>query len=97
MAAVVVGGWDPLRTAIACIIFGAADAAQLRLQGMGSVIPYQFLQMLPYLITVVALTGMVKSSHVPKTWGAAYDPASLCIISKAFQNIRAVWGLSHIN
>ena len=42
MAAVVVGGWDPLRTAIACIIFGAADAAQLRLQGMGSVIPYQF-------------------------------------------------------
>ena len=76
MAAVVVGGWDPLRTAIACIIFGAADAAQLRLQGMGSVIPYQFLQMLPYLITVVALTGMVKSSHVPKTWGAAYDPDS---------------------
>ena len=76
MAAVVVGGWDPLRTAIACIIFGAADAAQLRLQGMGSVIPYQFLQMLPYLITVVALTGMVKSSHVPKTWGAAYDQDS---------------------
>ncbi|MCI2058586.1 MAG: ABC transporter permease [Oscillibacter sp.] len=74
MAAVVVGGWDPLRTAAACIIFGAADAAQLRFQAVGSVIPYQFLQMLPYVITVISLTIMVKRSRVPKTWGAAYDP-----------------------
>jgi len=73
LAAVVVGGWDPVRTALACLVFGAADAAQLRLQAMGSVVPYQFLQMLPYLITVIALTIMVKHSRVPKTWGAAYD------------------------
>lgn len=73
MAAVVVGGWDPIKTSLACILFGAADAAQLRLQAVGSVIPYQFLQMLPYVITVVALTLAVKHSRVPKTWGAAYD------------------------
>lgn len=73
MAAVVVGGWDPLRTMLVCILFGAADAAQLRLQTTGSAIPTQFLQMLPYVITVVALTVMVKKSRVPKTWGAAYD------------------------
>jgi simple sugar transport system permease protein len=73
LAAVVVGGWDPFRTAVACLIFGGADAAQLRLQAMGSAIPHQFLQMLPYIITVVALTIMVKRSRVPKTWGAAYD------------------------
>ncbi|MEL7610541.1 MAG: ABC transporter permease [Bacillota bacterium] len=73
LAAVVVGGWDPIRTALACLVFGAADAAQLRLQAMGSVVPYQFLQMLPYLITVIALTIMVKRSRVPKTWGAPYD------------------------
>ena len=73
MAAVVVGGWDPIRTALACMLFGAADAAQLRFQAMGSVIPYQFLQMLPYLITVIALTLAVKHSRVPKTWGAAYN------------------------
>jgi len=73
LAAAVVGGWDPVRTALACLVFGAADAAQLRFQAMESVIPYQFLQMLPYLATVVALTIMVKYSHVPKTWGAAYD------------------------
>lgn len=73
LAAVVVGGWDPVKTALACLVFGAADAAQLRLQAMGSVVPYQFLQMLPYVITVIALTIMVKHSRVPKTWGAAYD------------------------
>ena len=74
MAACVVGGWDPLRTALVCILFGAADAAQLRLQTVQTPVPYQFFQKLPYLITVVSLTLMVKKSRVPKTWGAAYDP-----------------------
>ena len=74
MAACVVGGWDPIRTAAVCLIFGAADAAQLRFQTTGSIIPYQFLQMLPYIVTIIALTMMVKRSVVPKTWGSAYDP-----------------------
>ena len=74
LAAIVVGGWDPIRTALACLVFGAADAAQLRLQTMDSIIPYQFFQMLPYVITIIALTIMVKRSIVPKTWGAPYDP-----------------------
>lgn len=74
MAACVVGGWDPIRTALVCVVFGAADAAQLRLQSAGSIVPYQFLQMLPYIVTIIALTVMVKRSRVPKTWGAAYDP-----------------------
>jgi ABC-type uncharacterized transport system permease subunit len=77
LAAVVVGGWDPLRIALACLVFGAADAAQLRLQTTGSPIPYQFLQMLPYLITVAALAGLVGRTRSPKTWGAPYDPADI--------------------
>lgn len=74
MAACVVAGWDPVRTALICIAFGAADSAQLRIQTLSSAIPYQFLQMLPYIVTIIALTIMVKRSRVPKTWGAAYDP-----------------------
>jgi len=77
LAAVVVGGWDPLRTALACLVFGAADAAQLRMQTVGSTIPYQFFQMLPYLITVAALAGLVGRTRPPKTWGAPYDPADI--------------------
>jgi simple sugar transport system permease protein len=75
LAAVVVGGWDPLKIALACLVFGAADAAQLRMQTIGSAIPYQFLQMLPYLITVAALAGLVGRTKPPETWGAPYDPA----------------------
>ncbi len=77
LAAVVVGGWDPLRTVLACLVFGAADAAQLRMQTVGSAIPYQFFQMLPYLITVAALAGLVGRTRPPKTWGAPYDPADI--------------------
>ncbi len=77
LAAVVVGGWDPLKTALACLAFGAADAAQLRMQTIGSVIPYQFLQMLPYLITLAALAGLVGRNRSPKTWGQPYDPADI--------------------
>jgi simple sugar transport system permease protein len=77
LAAVVVGGWDPLRTALACLVFGAADAAQLRMQTVGSAIPYQFFQMLPYLITIIALAGLVGRTRPPKTWGAPYDPADI--------------------
>lgn len=77
MAACVVGGWDPIRTAAVCLVFGAADAAQLRFQTIGSIVPYQFLQMLPYIVTIIALTMMVKRSVVPKTWGSAYDPKDI--------------------
>ena len=77
LAAVVVGGWDPLRTALACLVFGAADAAQLRMQTTDSIIPYQFFQMLPYLITIAALAGLVGRTRPPKTWGAPYDPADI--------------------
>ena len=73
LAAVVVGGWDPLKIALACLVFGAADAAQLRMQTMGSLIPYQFLQMFPYVLTLAALAGLVGRTRPPKTWGAPYD------------------------
>lgn len=77
LAAVVVGGWDPLRIALACLVFGAADAAQLRLQSTNPTIPYQFFQMLPYLLTLAALAGLVGRTKPPKTWGAPYDPADI--------------------
>ncbi len=77
LAAVVVGGWDPLRIALACLVFGAADAAQLRMQTMGSLIPYQFLQMFPYILTLAALAGLVGRTRPPKTWGAPYDPTKV--------------------
>jgi ABC-type uncharacterized transport system permease subunit len=60
-SAIVFGNWTPLGTMLACLLFGFADAFQLRIQSgilapLGiPEIPYQFPVMLPYLVTLVAL------------------------------------------
>lgn len=76
LAANVVGKWNPIAVAASCLLFGAADALQLRMQTFGSVIPYQFFVMAPYLVTVAALAGFVGRVAVPKTLGEPYDPES---------------------
>ncbi len=74
LAAVIVGRWNPILVALACLTFGAADAAQLRAQALGGGIPYQFLAMLPYIITILAMAGLVGRAAPPKTWGESYNP-----------------------
>lgn len=77
LAANVVGNWNPIGVAAACMLFGAADALQLRMQTFGSAIPYQFFVMAPYLVTVAALAGFVGRVAVPKTLGEPYDPEAI--------------------
>ena len=77
LAALVVGKWNPILVAAACILFGAADALQLRAQAVQLAIPYQYFVMLPYLLTIAALAGLVGRTVAPKTVGKPYDPESL--------------------
>lgn len=74
LAALVVGKWNPLYFAGACLLFGAADALQLQAQTFGSDIPYQIYLMLPYLLTIIALTGIVGRTKAPKEYSKPYDP-----------------------
>lgn len=72
LAALVFGRWKPLPTALVCLFFGLADAVQIRLQGMeleGFKIPVQFIQILPYLVTLIVLAGWVTKSRPPKDLG----------------------------
>jgi general nucleoside transport system permease protein len=55
IAAVVFGRWNPYLTIAASVFFGFAYALQLFLQTLGVGIPYQFLLMLPYALTILAL------------------------------------------
>lgn len=55
LAAVIFGRWRPLGVLAACLLFGGADALQLRLQAAGSTIPVHLLLMLPYVATIVVL------------------------------------------
>ena len=57
LAAVIFGKWRPLGAMAACLFFGLAEAVQIRLQGAG--VPTQFVQMIPYVLTMVALAGFV--------------------------------------
>ncbi len=67
LAAVIFGKWRPLSAMAACLFFGLAEAMQIRLQGVG--IPTQFVQMIPYVLTMVALAGFVGRSRPPASLG----------------------------
>lgn len=73
LAAVIFGKWKPKGVLLACVFFALLDALQLRLQVVSEAIPYQFLQMLPYLITLLALSFFMKPGAEPKANGKPYE------------------------
>ena len=72
LAAMIVGKWSPIGGAAACLLFGAAEALQITLQG--SAFPSELLQMLPYLVTMLALAGFIGRAIPPRSVGVPYDP-----------------------
>ncbi len=73
LAAVIFGRWHPLGIMCACFLFGATEALQLRIQALTVNIPYQFLNMLPYLVALLALLGLGgKKVSPPKALAVAY-------------------------
>lgn len=72
LAAMIFGKWNPLGAAGAALFFGFFDALQMRLQGQpihGVVIPSEFMLMLPYALTIIALAGVVGKSTAPAALG----------------------------
>lgn len=68
---VIFGRWTPWKAALAAFIFGACDALQLSLQLLDTRIPPQLLLALPYLITILAISGVMG--------GKAVSPAALMV------------------
>lgn len=71
-SAVTVGAWNPAGIMGASLLFGMAEAIQLRLQAVGIQIPHQFFLMLPYVLTMLALCGFVGRRTGPKAMGKPY-------------------------
>ena len=73
LAALILGKWRPMPVLFACLFFGLADAVQMRLQGIQmdgfGKVPVQFIQILPYMITIVVLAGFVGRSRAPRALG----------------------------
>ena len=79
LAALIFGKWRPVPTALACLLFGFAEAVQIRLQGVAlwgkEPVPVQFIQILPYLVTILVLAGFVGRSRAPKALGTTFRRA----------------------
>jgi general nucleoside transport system permease protein len=71
LAALIFGKWDPVGALLACLLFGLAEAVAIRMQGTVNV-PNQFIQLIPYVLTMVALAGLVRRATPPKALGVAY-------------------------
>ena len=76
LAALIFAKWRPVNAMFACLLFGFLDAASIRLQGtplplIGKV-PAQFMQALPYVLTVVLLAGFIGKAIPPKAGGVPY-------------------------
>ena len=68
LAATIFGRWDPSRVGLACLLFAAAEALQIQLQG-AQLVPSQFVEMIPYVLTIVALAGVVGRAVPPAALG----------------------------
>ncbi len=68
---VIFGRWNPWKAAMAALVFGACDALQLSLQLGGANIPPQLLESLPYIVTILAISGLFG--------GRAIQPAALMV------------------
>jgi general nucleoside transport system permease protein len=69
LAALIVGRWSPWGAAAACLVFGAAEAFELRLQSFGVPVSSYIVQMAPYLIALAVLAGIGRSSKLPAAIG----------------------------
>lgn len=72
LAALIIGGWRPIPTMAACLVFGFLQALQIQLQGtnfMGVEVPREVWMCLPYAATIIALAGFLGKMRPPAGLG----------------------------
>ena len=73
LAAMIFGNWNPLGALGSSLIFGFADSLQVKMQILNTPVPSEFLQMAPYVVTIIVLAGVVGGVHPPAADGAVYE------------------------
>ncbi len=76
LAALIFAKWKPVNVMFACLLFGFLDAMAIRMQGnplpLIGVVPVQFMQALPYILTVILLAGFIGKAVPPRAGGVPY-------------------------
>ncbi len=77
LAALIFAKWRPVPTLLTCLFFGFMEAITIQIQGVikinGEDIPVQFIQIIPYVLTIIVLAGFIGSSRAPKALGIPYQ------------------------
>jgi simple sugar transport system permease protein len=80
LAAMIFGNWNPIGAFLAALLFGFANALQVKMQILQPVLPFinqsippEFLQMAPYLLTIIVVAGVVGRARPPAAEGKPYE------------------------
>ncbi len=73
LAAMIFGKWHPVGAALACLFFGFADAIQTVSMTLGLKLPKEFLYALPYVLTMLAVSGLIGKAVAPAADGIPYE------------------------
>jgi simple sugar transport system permease protein len=81
LAALILAKWKPIPVLFACLFFGFMEALTIQIQGVfklpsGEDIPVQFIQIIPYVLTIIVLAGFIGASRAPKALGIPYKKES---------------------
>ena len=76
LAALILAKWKPIPVLLACLFFGFTEALTIPLASYrlasGETIPVQFVQIIPYVLTIIVLAGFIGQSRAPKALGTPY-------------------------
>ncbi len=73
LAALIFGKWRPVQTMLACLLFGFAEAASIQMQGVTPYVRVEYIQIFPYVLTMVVLAGFIGLSRAPRALGLPYE------------------------
>jgi general nucleoside transport system permease protein len=74
LAAAIFGNWNPIGALGGSLIFGFLGALQIRLQATD--FPTQFIQMVPYVLVILLVSGVVRRVRAPGSVGKIYERGS---------------------
>jgi simple sugar transport system permease protein len=73
LAALIFGKWRPVQTMLACLLFGFAEAVSIQMQGVIPHVRVEYIQIIPYVLTMIVLAGFIGASRAPRALGRPYE------------------------